>query len=498
MREKLVLLHSNDIHGKFVGEKKDGHLKGSLAQTAGYVEKVKEEEKNVVYVVAGDVFQGSLIDSDFQGLSTMDILNMAPIDVMSLGNHELDYGIGHLMFVDRIADFPIINANFKTKNNRTHLFKPYTRVKLENMNILFIGLLTKNIVDQTKAEGLVGTYVTVEDCASEIRAIVDKVRSKEKKVDFTVLMTHIGYEDDLKLAAELDPDLGVDIIIGAHSHTYPDECKVVNDILVVQAGMENTHIGRFDLEVDPEKGQILDWKWQMVPVDDEHCPVDPMMRAMVSTYVMDIDEKYSQYVTRYARKIDNKGRGNITELGQMFADAFKDSLPVDCFLMASSSTRCYYMDMTVTLQDIREAYPYDGKLYKLKIDGAMLRKMVEFYLRDEVLDKWKETFYQNSGNLKIKYSREEHKVESLVLDGKELADDDIFSIGLQEFYMLNCEIGFGMKLEELQKYGEAKVVSNDAFGTLRDYLSEHEGLGAPLDDRLLIDGKLTEPHLVTV
>lgn len=488
--KRLTLLHSNDIHGKFVGEKKDGKLTGSLAQTSGYVDKVKSEEENVIYCVAGDVFQGSLIDSDFQGLSTVDILNMASIDVMSLGNHELDYGIGHLMFVDRIADFPIVNANFKTKNNGTHLFKPYHRVKFDDFNVLFIGLLTENIVDQTKAEGLVGTYVTVADCCEEVRAIVERVRKKEKKVDFTVLMTHIGYDADLELAEQLDPDLGVDIIVGAHSHTYPDECKVINDILVVQAGMENTHIGRFDLDLNLDSNKIEKWKWEMIPVDEEHCPTDPMMRAMVSTYVLDIDEKYSQYITRYARKLDNFGRRNITEIGQLFSDAFQESLPVDFFLMASSSTRCYYMDMTVTLQDIREAYPYDGKLYKLTIDGKMLKRMICHYLRDEVLDKEVETFYQNSSNLKIKYSRNQHSVVSLILNGVEVKDDDTMTVGLQEFYMLNCEIGFGMKLEELQKYGEAKVVSTDAFGTLRDYLSEHENLGGPVDDRLeIVDWK---------
>lgn len=52
--------------------------------------------------------------------------------------------------------------------------------------------------------------------------------------------------------------------------------------------------------------------------------------------------------------------------------------------------------------------------------------------------------------------------------------------------MRKCEIGLGMKLDELQKYGEAIVISSDAFATLRDYLSEHEGLGGPVDDRLEI------------
>ena len=487
---KLVLLHSNDIHGQFTGEvDENGKLSKSFAQTSGYVNKIKAEEENVLYCVAGDVFQGSLIDSDFQGLSTTDILNMASIDLMSLGNHELDYGIGHMMFVDRIAHFPILNANFKAKNTSNHLFKPYHRVKYDDFNVMFIGLLTKNIVDQTKAEGLVGTYVTVEDACEEVERIVQRVRAKEKKVDFIVLMTHIGYEADLELAAKLDPSLGVNVILGAHSHTYPKECKVINDILVVQAGMENTHIGRLDLMLDLDNGKVDSWDWEMIPIDEEHCPLDRMTRAMIATYALDIDEKYSGVVTRFSRNLDNFGRGNITEVGQVITDGFRDSLPVDVFMLAASSMRCYSMEMTVTLQDIREAYPYDGKLYSLVIDGAMLRKMIKHYLRDEVIEKYAETFYQQSSNLKIEFDRDTQEILNLTLNGEELKDDQQFTIGMQEFYMLNCEIGLGMKLEELTKYGEPIVVSQDAFGTIRDYLRMHPGLGGPVDDRLIMHKK---------
>jgi 5'-nucleotidase len=120
--KKITLLHSNDIHGKYVGTvNEDGTVRGSLAQLSGYINKAKEEDPNTIYCNAGDVFQGSLIDSEFLGLSTMDILNLVDIDVMTLGNHELDYGISHMMLVDRYTDFPIINTNLQIKTNDTNV-----------------------------------------------------------------------------------------------------------------------------------------------------------------------------------------------------------------------------------------------------------------------------------------------------------------------------------------------------------------------------------------
>ena len=137
----LTILHSNDMHGHFTGKKdENGKLTGSLAQVSGYVNQVKAENPNTLYCVAGDVFQGSLIDSDFQGLSTANILNMLDMDLMSLGNHELDYGISHMMFVDKCLDSTIINANFKVKGKDVHLFQPYKIVEINGMKLLFIGI----------------------------------------------------------------------------------------------------------------------------------------------------------------------------------------------------------------------------------------------------------------------------------------------------------------------------------------------------------------------
>lgn len=81
---KITILHSNDIHGQFSGmTDPDGKITGSLAQLSGYISKAKAENPYTIYCNAGDMFQGSLIDSDYQGLSTMEILNLIDIDVMS-------------------------------------------------------------------------------------------------------------------------------------------------------------------------------------------------------------------------------------------------------------------------------------------------------------------------------------------------------------------------------------------------------------------------------
>ena len=109
--KKLTLLHSNDLHGDFLVEKVDDKLVGGVSMLSGYVNKVRREEENVIYAIAGDMFQGSLIDSEFKGVSTIEIMNLLAPDVVTIGNHEVDYGLAHLLFLEKCANFPIINAN---------------------------------------------------------------------------------------------------------------------------------------------------------------------------------------------------------------------------------------------------------------------------------------------------------------------------------------------------------------------------------------------------
>ena len=71
------------------------------------------------------MFRGSLIDSEYQGISTIQIMNLLAPDVASLGNHEVDYGLAHLLFLERCASFPIICANMYVKYIGKRLFNSH-------------------------------------------------------------------------------------------------------------------------------------------------------------------------------------------------------------------------------------------------------------------------------------------------------------------------------------------------------------------------------------
>ena len=101
------------MHGDFLAEEIDSSLVGGVSMLSGYVNKVRAEAENCVYCVAGDMFRGSVIDSEFQGVSTIEIMNMLAPDVVTVGNHEADYGIAHLLFIEKCAQLKFSSERIK-------------------------------------------------------------------------------------------------------------------------------------------------------------------------------------------------------------------------------------------------------------------------------------------------------------------------------------------------------------------------------------------------
>jgi 5'-nucleotidase len=364
--KKFTILHSNDMHGDFLAEAKsgEGNLIGGLSLLSGYINKVRQTEKNTLYVISGDMLQGSMIDTEFKGLSTMEIMNYLAPDVVTLGNHELDYGFPHLLFLEKMANFPIVNANLYIKKYSKRLMNPYIILNVDGFDIMFIGIVTEEVLSALKLDTSIGTFVGLEDAAAEVGKICNTYKNED--IDLTILLTHIGFEEDKKLAAMLDPEWGVDIIIGGHSHTVLEQPAQVNNILISQAAVGTDQIGRFDITVDDDTNSIVEWKWQLVPISSQVATPDVELQNFINAYKEQVDRKYNRIVSRLSRKLIHPVREQETELGNLIADIFSEIDMIDVVLVGSGAIRGKELGPVVTLEDLKKIYPYDGALYKIK------------------------------------------------------------------------------------------------------------------------------------
>ena len=381
--KKFTLLHSNDMHGDFLAESKSGKgdLIGGLSLLSGYINKVREEEKNTLYVISGDMLQGSMIDTEFKGLSTMEIMNYLAPDVVTLGNHELDYGFPHLLFLEKMANFPIVNANLYIKKYGKRLMNPYIILNVDGFDIMFIGIVTDEVLSALKLDTSIGTFVGLEDACAEVGKICNAYKNED--IDLTVLLTHIGFEEDKKLAAMLDPEWGVDMIIGGHSHTLLEQPAEVNNILISQAAVGTDQIGRFDITVDDDTNSIVEWKWELVPINDKVAEPDVELQNFINTYKEAVDRKYNRIISRLNRKLTHPKREEETELGNLISDIFAEIDNLDVVLVGSGSIRGEELGPVVTLENLKTLYPYDDVLYKIGLTGEQLLKVFNHILRPE-------------------------------------------------------------------------------------------------------------------
>ncbi len=482
-RKQLTILHSNDIHGDFLPKTTENGETGGLPRLSGYVKKVRAEEKNVIYANAGDMFRGSVIDSEYLGLSTIDMMNLLSPDVMTVGNHEVDYGIAHLLFLEKCARFPIINANLFVTFSNTRLFTPYLTIERDGMNILFIGILTEEVIASTKSEKVIGTFIDVEAAAKEVGIICDNYRTRF--TDMVVLLTHIGIEADRELAKLLDPDWGVDIIIGGHSHTVMEEPEIVNGIPIVQAGTGSGCIGRFDIEYDTLRRKILRKAWQCVPICEETAPADPVMQAMLDRYKGETDAKYRRVVTHFARALTHPSRIQETELGNLYADLLQWESSFDIMMMGSGAIRRQSLGPIVEYQDMLENTPFDDVLWMLKVTGAQFRRMVLYMLRDEAWEGHTE-FYQFSKGVRIVYRKSTHRLEEFKFRGEDIRDDQRLLIALQNYHYNNFEEFFSVPLETVKLNMKPRVVATSVNNIVEEYFATHAGLDSHVEGRLVI------------
>ena len=476
--KKLTLLHSNDMHGDFIAENIDSKLVGGVSLLCGYVNKVRADEKNVLYCIAGDMFRGSVIDSEFKGISTIEIMNLLGPDVATIGNHEVDYGLPHLLFLEKCA-------NFYIRTNKRRMFQSHYIAEIDGMKILFIGVITQDVLAHTRMEEYIGSFIDISEAAQEVGRICNAYNAID--IDFTVLLTHIGFEEDKQLAAILDPDWGVDVIIGGHSHTLPEKPAEVNNILIVQAGTGTDQIGRFDILVDTDRNAVDSCTWTTVPINEETCPRDAEMYNFIMHYKELTDKKYNRIITRFAKGLTHPSRTEETALGNLAADTLRDSLGVDIALMGSGSIRSKSMGPVVHYKDFSECFPFDEATYMICVTGEQLERMVRRFLREEAFSGAHTEFYQLSHDMRVVWSRSQQAFKELSFGGAPLDSQRVYKVAISKYHFLNLKEFLDITLSEIEANGGFRLVATSYRDVIEEYFTSHQHLSREVEGRLVIE-----------
>ena len=209
---RIVVLHSNDVHGAI-----DGYAK--IAALRAIYESLGAE---VILADAGDFSQGSPYVNLSSGGNAISMMNAARYTVATIGNHEFDYGYDVLRENLKEAQFPVICAN--VLESGTPILPPYSLyVSPSGRKIGFIGLDTEESKTKANPAKTIGlTFLggkEMYECASAQAAAL-----REEGADTVIALTHLGVDNESAAGGNRSLDLyhsttGIDFIIDGHSHT---------------------------------------------------------------------------------------------------------------------------------------------------------------------------------------------------------------------------------------------------------------------------------------
>lgn len=304
----FTILHTNDEHSALVpsplidyNEDQANPSLGGFARLAQAVQEIRAAksavEEPVLLISGGDYLGGSpyawlALDGKAPELTLMQALGY---DVVTIGNHEYDYG------PDVLAEY-LKNAGYPQANARTALVASNTRPPAGHP-LHDIGIKGTHI--QTLANGLkvgffgligidaisVAPYSEPVQFADQVEAAREAVTELENAgADIIIAITHSGETEDADLAKAVP---GIDVIVGGHAHTLLEEPIIEGETIIVQAGELLKHLGNLELAYNRSTGKVRvrngeTGKPFVLPLDHT-VSSNPGMAAQVAEYTADLN-----------------------------------------------------------------------------------------------------------------------------------------------------------------------------------------------------------------
>ncbi len=256
--QSLTILHTNDTHSN-IEPFPQNHSKypgmGGVAKRHEIIEEIRREEKNVLLLDAGDIFQGTPYFNNFHGHLEMKLMSKMGYDASTMGNHDFDIGLKGFKTAKKYAKFPFLCANYDFSNtilkDETKPFQIFDKGGIK-IGVFGIGVELDGLVSKINYGDTV--YHDPVECANRTASIL-----KEKGCDLVICLSHLGFYypeteriSDLILARR---SKNIHIIIGGHTHTFLERPIVQrnsnNELVIInQVGWAGLKLGRIDVDIN--------------------------------------------------------------------------------------------------------------------------------------------------------------------------------------------------------------------------------------------------------
>lgn len=379
---KTIILHTNDMHGGYLIE--EGASEGGLEGYAAISSIKKDfEAKGATVILAdgGDFSQGSIYVSLNKGVAASTLMDEVGYDVVTIGNHEFDYGFEQLKRNIENKNYKVVCSN--VFENDKLIADSEVIIKVGKLKIGFFGLLTP--------EAQTGTIPNnVKNCRFTEKQDLYDIAQKEidllkKESDIVICLSHLGVAESCLGNRSVDVYAntnGIDFIIDGHSHNVMEAGEAGEPIQ--SAGTKGTYAGVIIIDNETkaiESNYLIETK----DIEADNDVLDLVMETM-----SEIDEKYGSIFANSDVDLDGikeHVRCEETNLGDLISDAIKwhaiENGYVDMdashvvSIMNGGGIRANINKGGVSMKDVTTVMPFGNTISVDYVSGSELLEALE-------------------------------------------------------------------------------------------------------------------------
>jgi 2',3'-cyclic-nucleotide 2'-phosphodiesterase (5'-nucleotidase family) len=453
---------------------------GGAAELATLIERERAAHPGALTVVSGDFLSPSILSGVTKGAPMIDVFNAMGVDLVVAGNHEFDFGLA-------VTDQRIAQSKFAwlASNLHDHAGKPLPGTvprllrEVGGIRVGFVGITTPET--ETSSSG--GAELGIDAPIPAARAAVDALKAEGAQL--IVAITHETIEEDRALAAAV-PEIR--LILGGHEHipiTYYER-----GTLIQKSGVDGQFLGVVELEVEGAGGakMTVTPSWRVVA--NRGTPPEAKVAAVVKGYEDRLDKELQVEIGRSTVELDSRvevARGRESSMGDLVADALRESLGADVALMNGGGLRGNAVlapGTPITRRTILAELPFGNLAMLVELGGADLKAALENGLSQ--VEGQAGRFPQVSG-MTLRWDPKRppgDRVVAVTVDGKPLDPQARYRVATNDFLLKGGD-GYAM-------LARGKPLNDPRFapllaGVVIDYIAAHSPVSPAIGGRIVAE-----------
>jgi|UniRef100_A0A7V3PTP2 2',3'-cyclic-nucleotide 2'-phosphodiesterase (5'-nucleotidase family) len=479
--QHLLIVHTNDIHGALMPSAAfwlDNNFPPPLANAAGALTIIRELRDSAVrhgfgflLLDGGDIFKGTPIGDFTRGMAVVDFFRYAGYDAVAPGNHDFDFGWQVLKELADSSKIPWIASNVLVRESDTPpgFLKSSCIFERGGIKIGVLGVLTKYLYGMVN-DSLIGP-LDILPYYEVARQEVARLRAQGAEI--VIALNHIGYTHDQRFA---DSVPGVDIIIGAHSHTgvEPPYETPKNHTIIQQAYSKLSAVGVLDIQFDTHSRKIVGYSGRLIDLLADEVPRDSIYGRRLDSIRL-LAEKGFDEILGYSRRELTRGGFNETPIGNLITDAMRERFKTDIAVHNSAGIRANIPAGAVTYRDVYQVDVFGNTVVTGRYSGKQIKEILEVSVNGH------HAIFQVSG-LKMRYTLNKpigQRVLSVIINGQPLDSSRIYTLATNSY----LAAGTG----DYHIFTEGEEIE-DSYLPLRDVIADYIRQHSPVDAR--IEGRI--------